>query len=111
VLGQRFARQVFAGVAWRPVRSLTVTADVRQRMGDGIVSGAPVAQGVGLEFRGLGFLPLRAGVSRIDGDLQLSAGTGIKLFMFEVGIGAARRQSSGNGSEYGLMVGVLSIGG
>ena len=103
-----FARVFSAGAAMELSRMLTVTANLREA-GDGMVTGARNAIGLGAELRALSFLPLRGGLARVDGGWQASAGVGIHLFAFDLAVsGATRRLESG--SANGVMFGLVSIG-
>ncbi len=98
---------VGAGVAYR-MDNLTVSADARQRMGDGIDVGPAMHAGVGAEYRGLSFLPLRAGAAVITGGWQAAGGLGLHLGPYEIGAGVSMRTRDG-GSETGVMVSLVSI--
>jgi hypothetical protein len=106
----RFAKVFAAGAAFYATDFLTVTVDVRHAAA-GMTVGARDAVGAGAELRVLGFLPLRAGLSRIDGGFQIAGGAGISVFGFEMSLSAARRTTSGGGSAAGVMLGVVSMGG
>ena len=103
----RFAPVMSAGAALALVHRITLTADIRHS-GDGMVVGPRNSAGVGLEIRTLPFLPLRGGFARVDEGWQVSAGTGLRLWAFDVAVSAARRQLE-SGSAVGVMVGLISI--
>ena len=105
----RFARVFAAGAAYDVTNFLTVSGDVRHAA-TGMVVGPRDAMGAGAELRVLGVLPLRAGLTRVDGGWQYAAGTGLSVFGFEMSISAAKRTIPGGGSASGLMFGLVSMG-
>lgn len=106
-----FRPGVRAGVAFVPTRALTVTGDVATQLGaedETIVLGPKTSVGVGAEYRGIPFLPLRAGFSVITGGTLTSAGASLRLGGFE--IGAAIQQRSADGvSSANLMLGLVTV--
>lgn len=107
VASDRIKPEVGVGLAYR-MPTLTVSADARQRVGDGMDVGPAMHAGAGLEFRGLGFLPLRAGAAVITGGWQAAGGIGLHLGPYELGAGVSMRTRDG-GSETGVMVSLVSI--
>lgn len=105
----RFARVFAAGAAYTVTDYLTIAGDVRHAA-SGMVAGPRDAIGAGAELRVLGFLPLRAGLTRVDGGWQYAGGVGLSVFGAEMSVSAAKRTLPGGGSAAGLMVGVVAIG-
>jgi hypothetical protein len=104
---EKFEPVVAGGLAYR-YPSLTLTVDARQRIGEGIDIGPKMHVGTGAEYRGIGFLPLRAGVAAVTGGWQAGAGVGLKLGAFELGVAASTRTRD-NSTENGAMVSLISI--
>ena len=111
VAAQAFKPAFRVGAALQATRSLTLTADVKQSLGDdnSITIGPRSMLGVGAEWRLLPFLPLRAGVASITDGWQAGAGFGVRLLGYELGVATSVRHR-GTATESGLMVGVLGIG-
>jgi len=108
---RRFRPGVRAGVAFVPTRALTVTGDVATQLGaddETIVLGPRTSVGAGAEYRGIPFLPLRAGFSVVTGGTLASAGASLRLGRFE--IGAALQQRTVDGvSSANLMLGLVTV--
>jgi hypothetical protein len=99
-----FKPSISVGLA-RKLNSVTmVTADVRQQMGDdnAILLGPKTHVGAGLEYRGLGFLPIRGGAAYETNGYALSAGTQLELGPLSFGVSARYRNVSG-ASAVGVM--------
>ncbi len=80
VLAQSFKPVLILGAAYRVSEKLAVTADLRKDTGDALVLGSGSHIGMGVEFRGLSFLPLRGGFSRVSGGaVHFAAGLGLEL--------------------------------
>lgn len=108
---RRFKPGIRAGVAFEPVRMLTVTGDLSTQLGaeaETILIGPKTSVGVGAEFRGIPFLPLRAGFSAISGGTLTSAGASLRLGRVEIGVALQQRTVDGISSA-NLMVGGLAI--
>lgn len=105
-----FKPAILMGVAYKVNRVTTVTGDFHQQFGDqsSILVGPRTQVGGGVEFRGLSFLPLRAGLSYVTGGYSASAGLGIALGPVELGI-AGRLGHSNGGNENGFMLSLISI--
>lgn len=116
VTGARYARELAVGGAWRPNGRLLVSADVRRRLGERNVRARPMNagptefEGVGVELRPFGFLPLRAGAARVDGAARVAAGAGIALPGFALDAAAAR-QPRADGASSGVATLTVTIGG
>jgi hypothetical protein len=105
-----FKPAFMAGVAYQVNRVTTVTGDFHEQVGGNtsILIGPQTQVGAGVEFRGIGFLPLRAGLSYVTGGWSGSAGAGIALGPWEIGVAGLLGHRNG-GNENGVMVSVLSI--
>ena len=80
ILAQEFKPALNIGVAFRPSDRLAISADYRNDSGETLVIGEGSHIGVGAELRLLSFLPLRGGVSRIEGGaIHLAGGLGLEL--------------------------------
>jgi hypothetical protein len=107
VEGQKFKPEIAVGVA-RHLRSLTLTADASQRMGDGIEIGPKMHAGVGAEYTGLPLLSLRGGAAVVTDGYQAAGGVGLRLGALEVGAALSTRSRNG-GQELGAMISLISI--
>ena len=80
VLAQSFDPVLILGAAYRVSEKLAVTADLRKDTGDALVLGSGSHIGMGVEFRGVSFMPLRGGFSRVSGGaIHFAAGLGLEL--------------------------------
>jgi hypothetical protein len=111
VANQAFKPAFAVGVAFQPMASLTLTADMKTYTGgdDAIVFGSKSHVGIGAEWRPLGFLPLRGGVASVADGWQAGAGFGLRLLGYELGLSTSIRRR-GQATESGLMFGVVGIG-
>lgn len=108
VTDDKFKPVISAGLAYNLHGATTVSADARSQIGDGIVVGPKTQVGGGLEFRGIPFLPLRAGASYVTGGWGVSGGVGLKIFGYELGLGAALRTVNG-GKEPAVTFNAINI--
>jgi hypothetical protein len=108
VVAQKFKPVIAAGVAFDWLPSMTVSADVRQQVGNGIEVGPATSIAAGVESHIIPFIPLRAGASVITGGFGLSGGFGIHLLGFEASVAAYLRRHDG-GSEPGITLSAFSI--
>jgi hypothetical protein len=108
VIAQRFKPVFAAGVTFDWIPTMTVSADVRQQVGDGIEVGPASLVAAGVEWRIIPFVPLRGGVSVMTGGAGVSGGFGIHLLGFETSVAGYLRRRNG-GSEPGLTLNVFSI--
>jgi len=67
------------GGAYQARDDLTLTAELRQRAGDGLDTGPKSHLGVGMEYLPTPAIPLRAGIAAITDGLQIGAGIGFIL--------------------------------
>jgi hypothetical protein len=111
VTNQRFFPTITLGTAFKPMNSLTLTADMKASLGgdDAIVIGPKSRMGLGAEWRLLPFLPLRAGVASVTDGWQAAAGFGLRLFGYELGLSSSIRRR-GTANESGFMLGLVGIG-
>jgi hypothetical protein len=111
VAAQRFKPAIAIGAAYKPMSSLTLTADMKKYTGgdEAIVFGPKSRFGVGAEWRVLPFIPLRAGIASISDGWQAGAGVGVHVLGYELGVSTSivrRGQATGSG----LMIGLVGIG-
>ena len=88
IANDKFKPVLAAGMAYALNGVTTFSADARSQLGDGIVVGPKTQVAGGLEFRGIPFLPLRAGASYVTGGWGVSGGVGLELGGYELGVGA-----------------------
>lgn len=105
-----FKPSVSAGLARRMNSVTMVTADVRRQLGDqtSILIGPRMHAGVGFDFRGLGFLPIRGGVAYETEGYALSAGTELRLGPLGLGV-SARYRKVGGANAFGVMFSGLGL--
>ncbi|MBI4540696.1 MAG: hypothetical protein HY704_14440 [Gemmatimonadetes bacterium] len=96
-------------VALRPRSALTVSADFRQQLGDGITLEPKTHAGVGVELRPIPILPLRAGVSAVTGGVEFAGGVGLELGVLNLAAAAASRSTDLGTDAIGMFA--LSFGG
>lgn len=108
VAGLKFKPVIAGGVAFDWMPRITVSADIRQQVGDGIEVGPESMVGAGAEFRLIPFIPLRAGVQMMSGGFGVSGGLGLHFLGFETGLAGWVRKRDG-GSESGFTVNAISI--
>jgi hypothetical protein len=108
---QGFKPAMNIGVAFRPTKFLTITADMHKQTGgdDAISIGPKDRMGVGAELRILPFIPLRGGVASVTDGWQAGGGAGIRLLGYELSVSGAVRKR-GAATESGFMVSVMGIG-
>ena len=99
VLAQSFDPVLILGAAYRVSEKLAVTADLRKDTGDALVHGAGSHIGMGVEFRGLSFLPLRGGFSRVSGGAVHFAG-GLALELGPVHFSGAYLTEKNSAGEF-----------
>lgn len=108
VEAQSFKPAMRVGVAMAVSPMLTVSADARASVGDGLAIGPRDHLGVGAELKLIPFLPLRAGVAKINDGWQAAGGLGIALGRFEIGVGATLR-NRGEGKATGVTLNAVTI--
>ena len=92
----RFTPSLNVGASMKVLPFLTAMADVRQNLGGGMHLAERTHVGAGAELRLIPFLPIRAGLSMIDGGYVASAGAGLEVALFHLNAGIAARKT-----EYG----------
>ena len=106
----RYKPTVAAGLALTPTEKVTVTADVRSRLGEGGINEDPKFHaGAGVEYKVRPYLPLRAGAALITDGFQFGAGVGVDLGPFTVSASALRRTGD-LGQDNVFMLTLLSTG-
>jgi hypothetical protein len=108
VAAERFRPSIGGGIAWRAAEILMLTADARTQTGDGIAIGPRSQVGAGLDFTGLGFLPVRLGAAKITDGWQAAGGLGLRLGENHFGVSAMIR-NRGTARETGAMLNVISF--
>jgi hypothetical protein len=108
IADERFTPTIGFGMAVRALPSLLVTADVRQHTGTGIELGPRSHVGIGAEFTGLEFLPLRAGVAKISDGWQGAAGVGFRFWHLDIGVAGSVRDRNG-ARDTGAMVSAFAF--
>lgn len=111
VANQRFFPTITMGAAYKAMSKLTLAADMRMSLGgdDAILIGPKSRVGLGMEWRLLSFLPLRAGVASVTDGWQAGAGFGLRLLGYELGLSTSIRRR-GTANESGFMLGLIGIG-
>jgi hypothetical protein len=104
-----FAPVVAVGGAYLASPDLTISADVRNRFGEGMAVDPKFHAGAGAEYRGLGFLELRGGLAAITGGVEM--GGGASLLLGPAGISVAGALRKGDLQNTSLVQLTLSLGG
>jgi hypothetical protein len=94
--------------AYEVQENLTVTAELRQRIGEGLDTGPKSHLGVGMEYRPSPVFPVRAGVAVITEGFQVGGGFGLILGPVHLGLaGLYRTGEVGDGlaGTFGLSFG------
>jgi hypothetical protein len=86
-----------AGMAYEPRSDLTLSAELRQRLGEGRSSLPDTRFGAGAEYRPLAWLPLRAGASLHAEGYLLAGGLGLHLGPLHLDAALASRKSGSAG--------------
>ena len=89
-----FKPGIALGGAYDASENMTVTAEFRQRVGDGLDTGPKSHLGIGMEYKPTPSVPLRAGVAMITDGFQ--AGGGLALILGPVQIGFAAMYQTGD---------------
>jgi hypothetical protein len=108
VAAEKFTPTIAGGLAWQAASSLLLTADARAQTGDGIKLGPSSQVGVGMEFSGVGFFPIRLGAAKIPDGYQAGAGFGLRLGENHIGVSAMLRDR-GLGRETGAMLNLVAF--
>lgn len=105
----KFDPAIAVGAAYDVKPDFTVTADVRNRFGDGMSLSPKLHVGAGAEYRGLGALHLRGGAAMITDGFQLAGGA--SLVLGPVNLSFASALQSGDPQDAILGQFTLSFGG
>lgn len=105
----KFDPSVSVGAAYDVRPDFTVTADVRNRFGDGMSFSPKLHAGAGAEYRGLGVLHLRGGAAVVTDGFQL--GGGASLVLGPVNLSFATALQKGDPQDAVLGQFTLSFGG
>lgn len=108
VAAQRFKPVFAAGISMDWLPKITLSADFRQQVGDGIEVGPKSMVAAGAEVRWIPFIPLRVGGALMDGGAAVSGGLGIRLLGFETGVAGFVRKRD-DGTESGVTISAFSI--
>jgi hypothetical protein len=97
ILAQEFKPAINIGVAFRPSDRFAISADFRDDSGETLMIGEGSHIGVGTEIRLIPFIPMRAGVSRIEGGaVHIAGGVGLELGPLHLSAGyLVEKQSDG----------------
>jgi hypothetical protein len=105
----KFKPVVGVGASFDALEDLTVTGEVRRRLGEGMATGPQTHVGVGVEYRPAPVIPLRAGVAAITGGFQVGGGLELALGPVHLGFAGAIRRGDGGDGALGMFS--LSFGG
>jgi hypothetical protein len=94
----KFKPTLALGVAFDVTEVLTLTGDYHKRFGEGIEVGPELHVGAGLEFRGIPFLPLRAGFAKITDGFQYGGGLTLALGPIYLSGAVARQKGDRDGA-------------
>lgn len=104
-----FARVVAVGAAWEARPALTLTADVRNRFGEGMGVESKFRAGLGIEARPSPVVPLRAHVAYITDGYQFGGGLSLVLGPVTLSGAAAAQVQDEDDATVGMFT--LSFGG
>lgn len=105
----KFNPVLAVGAAYDVQPDLTLSADVRNRFGDGMSLAPKLHAGVGAEYRGLGVLHLRGGGAVVTDGLQIGGGASLNLGPVSLSFAAAMQKGSKEDTSIGQFT--LSFGG
>lgn len=91
------------GAAYRALDNLTLSGDVHYRFGDSLAAWPPWHAGVGVEYRPVDVVELRAGVSFITDAVQLGGGASLMLGPYSLSVAMAVTTTGGVGAQIGLL--------
>jgi hypothetical protein len=106
--GLGFKPIVAVGASYRSGSFLSLTADVRKRLGGGLAREPELHVGAGVEYTGFQGFDLRGGVAAITGGVQLAAGTTLILGPVNLSLSGALRRGDADANLGQL---TLSFGG
>lgn len=94
-----FSPVLSLGTAYQAHSKMVVSADLRRRLGDSVLTGPRSHLGAGVEVLPVNWLPIRMGAAAVTGGHLLSAGIGLRLGPVLLASSAALTSSEyGNGS-------------
>ena len=96
-------RTLGAGVAFRARHDVMLAADVRRDIGDGLEVAPRTHAGVGLEYRVIRELPIRAGIAAVTDGMQYAAGAGVDYRSVSAAVSVAHRTTSVGGATLGMV--------
>ena len=89
---------VAVGLAYDLPLRFTVSGEYQQRFGDGIALAAKTRYSAGLQWKGIPFLPIRAGYSNTPDATYFTGGVGIDLGLVRLDVaGGVNSKTSGDG--------------
>jgi len=83
-----FKPGIVLGGAYDASENMTVTAEIRRQIGDGLDIGPKSHLGIGMEYKPSPWVPLRAGVAMITDGFQAGGGLGLILGPVQIGVAA-----------------------
>jgi hypothetical protein len=109
IANYKFKPAIALGAAYDWKKDITVSADLRQQLGneESIIIGPKTTLGVGAEYRGIPHVLLRGGAGYITGGTAFSLGAGLKFGRYELGAAMAAQQGDNKGTS--LLVNVFSL--
>ena len=105
----KFDPTISVGAAYDVDPDFTVSADIRNRFGDGMSLLPKLHAGVGAEYRGVEFLHLRGGLAAISDGFQF--GGGLSLILGPVNLSFAGAMQTGDFEDTNVAQFTLSFGG
>jgi hypothetical protein len=106
----KFKPIIGIGGAYHARDDLTLTAELRQRVGDGLDTGPKSHLGLGMEYKPTPVIPLRAGMAFITDGLLIGGGFGVVVGPVNLGLGALY-QTGDVGDGVAATVGLSFMGG
>ncbi len=89
---------IAVGIAYQLPLRFTISGDYQQRFGDGINITPKSRYGVGLQFKGIPFLPIRAGYMNTPDATFVTGGLGLDLGIVRLDVaGGVNTKTSGDG--------------
>lgn len=104
----KFKPVIAAGISYDATADFTLSGELRNQLGSGMLIGSKTRIGAGAEFRGLKVLHLRGGLAKITDGVELAAGG--SLVLGPVSLSAAGAKQSGDVDAQVVQV-TLSFGG
>lgn len=108
IANDKFTPVLGAGIAYQLASKVVISGDAHQQVGDGISIGPKTSIGTGLEYRGIPFIPLRAGGSYVTDGWVVGGGLGVAIGPYELGVSGRLGQRNG-ARDGGVMLNLISI--